>query len=87
MQPLRYLNVSFTIMQPLPRCFALCNTNLALWKLHVTPSTSNFSLPSFKPLIRKDSVIYVYDLAVYLKEGLSFFLPLKDPVILIYVSE
>ena len=34
--------------------------------------SGNFSVRDYLPLIRKDSIIHMHDLAVYVKEGLPF---------------
>ena len=47
---------------------------LTLFKTHLGYSidSSNFFVRGYLPLIRKDSVTHVHDLAVYLEEGLPF---------------
>ena len=46
---------------------ALCETNLV-----DSVDSRNFSVSGYLPLIRKDSVIHMHGLAVYVKEGLPF---------------
>ena len=46
---------------------ALCEINL-----DVTIDSGDFSMRGYIPLIRKDSVTLMYDLAVYVKEKLRF---------------
>ena len=46
---------------------ALCETNL-----DDSIDSGNFSVRSYLPLIRKDSITHMHGLAVYVKEGLPF---------------
>ena len=46
---------------------ALCETNL-----DDSIDFGNFSVRGYLPLIRKDSITHIHDLAVYVKEGLPF---------------
>ena len=48
-----------------PDILALCETNL-----DDSIDSGNFSVRGYLPLIQKDSVIHMHDLAVYVKEGL-----------------
>ena len=50
-----------------PEILTLCKT-----KLDDTIVSDNFSVRGYFPLIRKDSVTHMHDLAVYMKEGLPF---------------
>ena len=50
-----------------PDILALCET-----KLDASIYSGNFSVGSYRPLIRKDSSAHMHGLAVYVKEGLSF---------------
>ena len=47
---------------------------MALYETNLDDSvdSDNFSVRGYLPLIWKDSVTYMYDLAVYVKEGLPF---------------
>ena len=50
-----------------PVILALCERNL-----DDSIDSGNFSVMGYLPLIQKNSVTYMHDLAVYLKEGLIF---------------
>ena len=50
-----------------PDILALCETNL-----HNSIDSGNFSVGSYLPLIWKDSITNMHDLAVYVKEGVPF---------------
>ena len=50
-----------------PDILALCETNL-----DDSIDSGNFSVRSYLPLIRKDSITHMHDLALYVKEGLPF---------------
>ena len=50
-----------------PDILALCQTNL-----DDSIDSGNFSLRGYLPSIRKDSLIHMHGLAVYVKEGLPF---------------
>ena len=77
-----YLKHSFTNIPGLCSNFADCQSFLEsnssdtlaysmLDKPDNSIDSGNFSV-SYLPLIRKDSVIYIHGLAVYVKEGLPF---------------
>ena len=50
-----------------PDILALCKTNL-----DDSTDSGNFSVRGYLPLIWKDSITHMHDLAVYVKEGLPF---------------
>ena len=50
-----------------PKILALCETNLV-----DSIDSGNFSVRSYLPLIRKDSITHIHGLPVYVKEGLAF---------------
>ena len=50
-----------------PVILALCERNL-----DDSIDSGNFSVMGYLPLIQKNSITYMHDLAVYLKEGLIF---------------
>ena len=50
-----------------PDILALCDTNF-----DDSTVSGNFSIKSYLPLIRKDSVIHMHDLTVYVKEEHPF---------------
>ena len=50
-----------------PDILALCETNLDEWI-----DSGNFSVRGYLPLLWKDFSTHMHDLAVYMKEGLSF---------------
>ena len=50
----------------------LCDTNLK-----DSVDSGNFSVRDYVPLIRKNSIIHMHGLAVYVKEGLPFTLDLS----------
>ena len=50
-----------------PDILALCETNL-----DDSIDSGNFSVKSYLPLIRKDSITHMHGLAVYVKEGPPF---------------
>ena len=50
-----------------PDILALCETNL-----NDSVDSGNFSVRGYLPLIRKDSITHMHDLAVYVKEGFPF---------------
>ena len=60
------------------RCKSFHESNppdiLALCKINLDESTDsgNFSVRGYLPLIRKDYITHMHDLAVYVKEGLPF---------------
>ena len=58
-----------------PHILSLCETNV-----DDAIDSSNFSVRGYLPLIQKDSITYMHDLAVYVKEGLTFArdLPLEN---------
>ena len=48
-------------------------TSVHFWKTMIQAKLSrNFSVRGYLPLIRKDYIIHLHDLAVYVKEGLPF---------------
>ena len=55
-----------------PDILALCKTNL-----DDSIDSSNFSVRGYLPLIRKDYIVHMHGLTVYLKEGLPFALDLS----------
>ena len=65
-----------------PDILALCETNL-----DDSIDSGNFSVRSYLPLIRKDSITHMHGLAGYLKEGLPFARDLSLLQILIYVFD
>ena len=81
-EPHNSLKLSFTNMQGLrsnfvecesflesnsPDVLALCETNL-----DDSIDSDNFTVRGYLPLIRKDSIIHMYGLAVFMKEGFPF---------------
>ena len=81
-EPHNSLKLSFTNMQGLrsnfvecesflesnsPDVLALCETNL-----DNSIDSDNFTVRGYLPLIRKDSIIHMYGLAVFMKEGFPF---------------
>ena len=77
-EPHNSLKLSFTNMQGLRSNFVECESNspdvLALCETNLDDSidSDNFTVRGYLPLIRKDSIIHMYGLAVFMKEGFPF---------------
>ena len=84
------IKLSFTNIRDLRSNFVDCESFLesnppdilALWETNLDDSidSRDFSVKSYVPLIRKDSITHLYGFAVYVKEGLPFArdLPLEN---------
>ena len=84
------IKLSFTNIRDLRSNFVDCESFLesnppdilALWETNLDDSidSRDFSVKSYAPLFRKDSITHLYGFVVYVKEGLPFArdLPLEN---------
>ena len=67
-----FVECDFFLESNCPDILALCETNL-----DDSIDSGNFSVRGYLPLIRKDSIIHMHGLGVYVQEGLLFPLDLS----------